>query len=557
MKRASALKLPSGEFQVVGTAPRLENAPLRPGVTERPTHYADRLGAWYGARVSADHRKNVGLYLTPVAVADFMARQITADRNSLRILDPAAGAGILLCATVEALLGRSRPPVSLEIVAYEIDAELAGLLRQSLSYLEAWVQRQGIKATVQVICTDFILEHGEALAGIGSLLKHVDHDAFDIVIANPPYFKLPKSDPRAQAAATVVHGQPNIYGLFMAVSAALLREGGEMVFITPRSFASGPYFRRFREWFFDFIRPELVHVFGSRRDAFSRDDVLQENIILAAVRQEEWHHATATPVMVISSSKGTDDLDQAARRSVRVDATLDMWSADKVLRLPIDTADDDVVRLVDSWSGSLRKYGLNISTGPVVPFRAKELLAAEGNVPRTHVPLLWMNHVRPMLAQWPIGKRKPEYIKLEAELRSLLVPNRNYVLLRRFSAKEERRRLTAAPYLASAFRIEQVGFENHLNYVHRPGGTLDEDEALGLAALYNSALLDRYFRAISGNTQVSATELRAMPLPAREIILAIGKKARELAGDPDAIDALVAKLVGTEEPERKRARGND
>ena len=91
----------------------------------------------------------------------------------------------------------------------------------------------------------------------------------------------------------------------------------------------------------------------------------------------------------------------------------------------------------------------------------------------------------------------------------LLLPNRNYVLLRRFNAKEEPRRLTAAPWLASEFAVPEIGTENHRNYIHRRGGTLPDDEAWGLAALYNSRLLDTWFRAVNGNTQVSATEPRA------------------------------------------------
>ena len=48
-----------------------------------------------------------------------------------------------------------------------------------------------------------------------------------------------------------------------------------MVYLTPRSFASGAYFRAFREWLFARIRPIRIHVFGSRKDAFHRDEVLQ------------------------------------------------------------------------------------------------------------------------------------------------------------------------------------------------------------------------------------------------------------------------------------------
>ena len=124
-----------------------------------------------------------------------------------------------------------------------------------------------------------------------------------------------------------------------------------------------------------------------------------------------------------------------------------------------------------------------------------------------------------------------------------MVPNRNYVLIRRFSAKEELRRLTAAPYIAADFAVPEVGLENHLNYVHQPGRGLSVDEAWGLAALYNSRLLDTWFRTVNGNTQVSATELRAMPLPERDTIVALGQRVRRLADPMAGLDTLVAGMI--------------
>jgi adenine-specific DNA-methyltransferase len=513
----------------------------------RPTQQADKAGAAYASEVTADHRKNHGLYLTPVAVADFMAAQVSVKGDSIRILDPAAGAGILLCALVEALAVRHKPPRRIELVAYEIDPQLAVVLAGVLKHLEVWGAERRIEVCVRVACRDFVLEHADALRNVGGFLPLLsDSNAFDVVIANPPYFKLNKADPRAQAAAGVVHGQPNIYGLFMAVGAALLRQGGELVFITPRSFASGPYFRLFRERFFDAIRPELVHVFGSRRDPFNRDAVLQENVILKGIHQEGWLRRKSAEQMTISSSVGVFDLDTPEQRSVRVDSVLDMASREKVLRLPVNDAEDDLTRLVESWPGSLRAYGLQISTGPVVPFRARQFIDKAGEVPGSHVPLLWMNHVQPMQVTWPIGRHKPEYIKHVGESLVLLVPNRNYVLLRRFSAKEEERRLVAGPYLARTGNTSMLGLENHLNYVYRPGGTLTEDETFGIAALLSSSLLDTYFRISNGNTQVSATELRTMPLPPLAVIHAIGQQARKLGGDLAAINAVVMKLAGFE-----------
>lgn len=527
-------------------------AALRRPNSGRPTAHADIAGATYAAGVTGDHRKKYGLYLTPVGVADFIASQIKVAGDTIRILDPAAGAGILLCAAVKSLVLRKNPPRCIELVAYEVDATLVKVLAEVLEALQIWAAEQGATVTVEVVRADFILKHADALRSVGGFFPHITPEhAFDTVLANPPYFKLNKADPRAQAAAAVVHGQPNIYGLFMAVGALLLRDGGELVFITPRSFASGPYFRLFRDRFFDCIRPELVHVFGSRRDAFGRDAVLQENVIIKGVRQDGWPRQHVSGLLTISSSQGVGDLSDPDRRTVRLDSVLDMKSKEKVLRLPVGSAEDDLMRLVDKWPGSLSAYGLKISTGPVVPFRATEFLDLAGDVPVSHVPLLWMNHVQPMQVSWPIGRRKPEYIKHVMASQPLLVPNRNYVLLRRFSAKEEERRLVAGPYLARTTNAPMVGLENHLNYIYRPGGTLTEEETFGLAALFSSELLDIYFRTSNGNTQVSATELRTMPLPPRSVITAIGREARAKQNSPAAIDQLVMRLAGAAHPEEK------
>ena len=539
--------------QAASRKPLAPSTMSAPGEGERPTVYADRVGEWYVSQKSDRHRKDHGLYLTPVLVADFMAQQIKVDGGKLRVLDPAAGGGILCCAAVEALVSRDSRPESIELIVYEVDETLIAPLRAVLAYLVDWcIEGHGVKVSVHVEATDFVLAHAEALHLFGELFPSRSRlKNFDVVISNPPYFKISKADPRALAASTVVHGQPNIYALFMAVSAALLRKGGDLVFITPRSFASGPYFRQFRTVFFDMIRPSEVHVFGSRRDAFSRDEVLQENIILSGVREDREHQSRANTPVAISSSRGILDIGATSRREVPSNTVLEFASVDKVLRLPVCDEDDDALALVDSWPSSLHSHGLNISTGPVVPFRATELIDKEGTVPKSHAPLLWMNHVRAMQVSWPLNRHKPEYIeRYGAE--ALLVPNRNYVLIRRFSAKEEARRLTAAPYIAADFTIPEIGIENHLNYIHRPGGTLSEDEAWGLAALYNSRLLDTYFRAVNGNTQVSATELRAMRLPTCATILALGRRVKDLADPMDGLDAFVVSLIAPE-PERKKA----
>jgi adenine-specific DNA-methyltransferase len=151
-----------------------------------------------------------------------------------------------------------------------------------------------------------------------------------------------------------------------------------------------------------------------------------------------------------------------------------------------------------------------------------------------------------MAITWPLLRfNKPQRIRIEPESFRLVLPNANYVVVRRFSAKEENSRITAAPYLGEqTLPSKFIGIENHLNYLHRPGDRLSESETLGLAAFLNSRWVDQYFRMFSGNTQISATELRNLPLPPLEKIRLIGE--RLLKSDGVSKIALINQVVGEE-----------
>ena len=128
-----------------------------------------------------------------------------------------------------------------------------------------------------------------------------------------------------------------------------------------------------------------------------------------------------------------------------------------------------------------------------------------------------------MILEWPLPKpEKGQYVRIENESKSILIPNKNYILLRRFSSKDDKSRLIAAPYFCNFITSEHIGVENKVNYIYRPKGHLDRNEIVGLCALLNSTLFDSFFRIFNGNVNVSATELREIPLPEIETIKKIG-----------------------------------
>ncbi len=449
-----------------------------------------------------------------------------------RLLDPGAGAGALTAAVCDriALLPDT---CALEIHLFENDSEVLPFLRETMSRCAKGLRKNGHLLQYEVHEKDFILDAAATVFGPPSLFEDsAKWTEFDAVVMNPPYFKLGKASPYSRVMEDVVHGQPNIYAFFLAAAAQMLRPGGELIAITPRSFCNGLYFRGFRHWFFEKMALDRMHLFGSRTEAFR--DVLQESLITASHRKGQPSHSVA-----VSTSFGLDF--STATPSILPTATvIDNSCGHANIRIPAGVEDEAITAVVESWPHRFPDEGIRISTGPVVMFRATEFLLAEANG-KESAPLLSVFNVRPFQTDWPLRHKKhPAALKVCAESERLLLPAQNYVLLRRFSAKEERRRLTASCLIGSELSRPYVALENHLNYVYHAERELTLDETYGLTALFNSALLDRYFRIISGNTQVNATEIRSMKFPALGIVASIGSKLRKLEIlDGDAVERIV------------------
>ena len=173
-----------------------------------------------------------------------------------------------------------------------------------------------------------------------------------------------------------------------------------------------------------------------------------------------------------------------------------------------------------------------VSTGPVVDFRVKEYLRDMPEVDT--VPLLYPVHFSNSRVAWPKREsKKPNAIQRNLDTEKWLYPNGFYCVVRRFSSKEEKRRVVASVVYPSVFGgTDALGFENHLNVFHKEGHGLPEALARGLAAFLNTTAVDEHFRRFSGHTQVNATDLRLMKYPNREALIALGEWAMRLAAEP-------------------------
>ncbi len=489
------------------------------------TQFAHLNGKAFVSSLDRDEQKSLGQFMTPPPIARFMAqRAITGlAPEVVSILEPSAGSGVLAAAVVQELLLRDERPRSIKLTLYEVDERLRPYLRRLADRLRRAARAADVRLSCHIVIGDFLL----------SELAQSARPEFDICIANPPYFKLNKSDLRARAHAYAVYGQPNIYGLFQAACASLIRPTGRWCFITPRSWLNGSYFAAVRRHLFHYLQIDAMHLFESRHAHFYEDSILQEAVIA-------W--ATAQPVrmgeIAFSTSQGVLDLPEAELFAIPTNEVIDNDN-EMAITIPIAAGANHGGDDFEGWHDTLASLGLKVSTGPVVPFRSKEYILETSG--KGSVPLLWMQHVKHTGIKWPIQKKR-EHILSTAASAWMLLRNTNYVVMRRFSPKEDIRRVTAAPYLAGSLPGEFIGLENHLNYIHRPGGELNRAETVGLSAFLNSTVVDAHFRAISGSTQVNATELRKLRLPPLESLIAIGDLLPD-APTLDEADSAVARVL--------------
>jgi adenine-specific DNA-methyltransferase len=486
---------------------------VKPSEIILPSDLAYLSAQEFTSKLNGEHKKQIGQYFTPPTIAKFMAglSEIDSEKESISILDPGCGVLVLSSALIEKL-STSEGLKTIHLLTYDIDPSLNDPISRISKYLGEWLANRGIIFLHNHCVRDFVLEYQEYV--------DIENESFDYIIANPPYFKLPKDDLRSKLGKASGLNQSNIYSLFLLISINLLKEDGKLICITPRSFTSGRYFRSFRNTLLKKMRLISLHLFRSRKINF--EDVLQENVILSAKKSRY----NEVPYNIsITSSSGASEIVKAEPLTILIGDIVNIGSLDKIIQIPINEENICTIRLFKNWKFNLDSLGFKVSTGPVVSFRKDNFLIGNEDNNLNTAPLFWLDNVNKMSLAYPIYKQtKKQYISICDETISNLIPNRNYIFLRRFSSGDDKSRLIAVPYFRENFpHYNLIGVENKLNYIYKTEGDLEVLESLGLSALLNSSIFDQYFRISNGNTQVGASELNLIPFPSWEVIEEIGQ----------------------------------
>jgi len=493
-------------------------------------------------------RLQSGQFFTPLPVSQFLANWLSSkglNQSEIRLLDPGAGGGVLTAAVVDRIcklrnegkLGKIRK-VSLH--AYEHDSDLIPVLTRTLRECVAGVSEVGINSEFVISSENYIEGAVEALSP--DLFETSETAPFTHAILNPPYRKLNSQSADRARMSSIGIETSNLYAAFAWLAFRQLDEGGELVAITPRSFCNGPYFREFRKEILEDGEFRRVHVFDARNEAFGRDQVLQENILFHLRKPRKSRSS------FVSVSTGSIESPRTAR--VPVGDFVSPQDSDRVIHIAPEKDAMEVRAVFLDLPNRLEDLGVAVSTGPVVEFRLRKHLHHE--VDDSSVALIYPHCVRAGRVSPPRPKaedysdsrisKKAVAIEVGAETEKWLVETKRFVLIKRFSSKEEKRRLVAGVLEPADFQSNRVGIENHLNFLHRNRCGLPKDLALGLCRFLNSTIADQFFRQFNGHTQVNASDLRMFRFPGREQLQELGEATVD-DSDQQSIDRAMSEIL--------------
>lgn len=294
----------------------------------------------------------------------------------------------------------------------------------------------------------------------------INKKKYDYIIGNPPYFELKLNEEIKKKYFDIIKGRVNIFSLFIKTGLDLLKDGGYLAYVVPPSMNNGAYFSKLREYIIKNSSLEYLHIIDGA-DNF---------------------HLANQKVMLIILKK--TNLKKSSKYIFKKNG------------ITIFTEDKKFLNKAYKNTVSLKDIGYTVKTGSIIWNEHKEKLTNDKN---NSTLLIWASNINNGKIIIGYTKGKPQYIK---NISNDLITRSRVVVVNRITGSSKDINIKSAIVNEKEFVCE-----NHVNVIYMSKNANCNYSLEDILKALQDKTNIKVMRLISGNTQISKTELeRLLPI---------------------------------------------
>ena len=294
----------------------------------------------------------------------------------------------------------------------------------------------------------------------------INKKKYDYIIGNPPYFELKLNEEIKKKYFDIIKGRVNIFSLFIKTGLDLLKDGGYLAYVVPPSMNNGAYFSKLREYIIKNSSLEYLHII----DGADNFHLANQKVMLIILKK-------------INSKKSSKYIF-------------------KKNGITIFTEDKKFLNKAYKNTVSLKDIGYTVKTGSIIWNEHKEKLTNDKN---NSTLLIWASNINNGKIIIGYTKGKPQYIK---NISNDLIIKSRVVVVNRITGSSKDINIKVAMVNEKEFVCE-----NHVNVIYMSKNANCNYSLEDIFKALQDKTNIKVMRLISGNTQISKTELeRLLPI---------------------------------------------
>ena len=294
----------------------------------------------------------------------------------------------------------------------------------------------------------------------------INKKKYDYIIGNPPYFELKLNEEIKKKYFDIIKGRVNIFSLFIKTGLDLLKDGGYLAYVVPPSMNNGAYFSKLREYIIKNSSLEYLHIIDGA---------------------DNFHLANQKVMLIILKKTNS-------KKSSKY--------IFKKNGITIFTEDKKFLNKAYKNTVSLKDIGYTVKTGSIIWNEHKEKLTNDKN---NSTLLIWASNINNGKIIIGYTKGKSQYIK---NISNDLIIKSRVVVVNRITGSSKDINIKAAIVNEKEFVCE-----NHVNVIYMSKNANCHYSLEDIFKALQDKTNIKVMRLISGNTQISKTELeRLLPI---------------------------------------------